>query len=76
VAHATFNVYEAKTRFSQLLRRVIDGDEIVIAKAGMPIARLVKFDTVLVQDRRLGELGRILEKKIREAEFVETADQG
>jgi prevent-host-death family protein len=76
VAHATFNVYEAKTRFSQLLRRVVDGDEIVIAKAGTPIARLVKFDTVLVQDRRLGELGRILERKIREAEFVETADQG
>lgn len=35
------NVYEAKTHLSRLLRRVRAGEEIVIADAGTPIARLV-----------------------------------
>jgi prevent-host-death family protein len=34
------NVHEAKTRFSKLLKRVQLGEEIVIAKAGRPVARL------------------------------------
>lgn len=36
-----FNVYEAKTHFSRLLRRVMGGEEVLIGKAGKPIARLV-----------------------------------
>lgn len=35
------NVHEAKTRFSQLLRRVQQGEEVIIARAGRPVARLV-----------------------------------
>lgn len=35
------NVHEAKTHLSRLLDRVIGGEEIVIAKAGKPIARLI-----------------------------------
>jgi prevent-host-death family protein len=35
------NVYEAKTHLSQLLDRAAAGEEIVIARAGRPIARLV-----------------------------------
>ena len=35
------NIYEAKTHLSKLLVRVREGEEIVIAKAGKPIARLV-----------------------------------
>lgn len=35
------NVHEAKTHFSRLLERVQAGEEIVIAKAGMPVARLL-----------------------------------
>ena len=34
------NVHEAKTHLSRLLERVAAGEEIVIAKAGKPIARL------------------------------------
>lgn len=37
---ATYNVHEAKTHLSKLLRRVINGEEIIIAKAGEPIAVL------------------------------------
>ncbi|MGQ0812877.1 MAG: type II toxin-antitoxin system Phd/YefM family antitoxin [Gemmatimonadota bacterium] len=35
------NIYEAKSNFSKLLREVAAGEEIVIAKGGRPIARLV-----------------------------------
>lgn len=38
------NVHEAKTHFSSLLARVGAGEEIVIAKAGKPVARLVPYD--------------------------------
>jgi prevent-host-death family protein len=37
------NVHDAKTHFSKLLDRVNAGEEIVIAKAGKPYARLVPF---------------------------------
>ena len=39
----TVNVHEAKTHLSRLLRRVAAGEEVVIAKAGHPLARLVPF---------------------------------
>jgi prevent-host-death family protein len=37
----TVNVHEAKTHLSRLLDRVSQGEEVIIAKAGKPIARLV-----------------------------------
>lgn len=41
---AIMNIHEAKTHLSKLLRRVAAGEEIVIARAGRPVARLVPFD--------------------------------
>lgn len=41
------NVHEAKTHLSKLLVRVQAGEEIVIAKAGNPIAKLVPLATDL-----------------------------
>ena len=38
---AFYNIHEAKTNLSKLLERVADGEEVVIAKAGVPVARLV-----------------------------------
>jgi len=35
------NIHEAKTRFSRLVGRAHKGEEIIIAKAGKPYARLV-----------------------------------
>ena len=37
----TVNLYEAKTRLSRLVEEAAKGEEIVIAKAGRPLARLV-----------------------------------
>jgi len=41
----TVNVHEAKTHLSRLLKRVAAGEDVVIAKAGRPIARLVPVAT-------------------------------
>ncbi len=37
------NVHEAKTHLSRLLERVAQGEEIVIGKAGKPVAKLVPY---------------------------------
>ena len=37
------NIHEAKTHLSRLLERVQQGEEIVIAKAGRPVAKLVRI---------------------------------
>lgn len=47
------NVHEAKTHLSRLLERVAGGEEIVIAKAGKPIAKLVPYKETL-EPRTLG----------------------
>jgi prevent-host-death family protein len=39
-----YNVHEAKTHFSKLLQRALDGEEVVIAKAGKPVARVVPYE--------------------------------
>ena len=38
------NIHEAKTQLSRLLERVALGEEITIAKAGKPVAKLVRVD--------------------------------
>lgn len=40
------NVHEAKTHLSRLLGRVAAGEEIVLARAGKPIARIVPYAEV------------------------------
>ncbi len=38
------NLYEAKTKLSQLVERAMVGEEIIIAKAGKPMVKLVRLD--------------------------------
>jgi prevent-host-death family protein len=40
----TVNVHEAKTHLSRLLDRVSQGEEVIIARAGKPVARLVSVE--------------------------------
>lgn len=49
------NIHEAKTHLSRLLENVIEGDEVVIAKHGKPVARLIPFKTKAVT-RKPGSL--------------------
>lgn len=48
---AVVNVHDAKTHLSKLLERVEAGEEVVIARNGSPVARLVP---VLLKPRRPG----------------------
>jgi prevent-host-death family protein len=47
------NIHQAKTQLSRLLERVAVGEEIVIARSGKPLAKLVPFHEVARQPGRL-----------------------
>jgi prevent-host-death family protein len=54
----SYNVHEAKTHLSRLLEKVAEGEEVVIARAGVPVARLVPVAPP--SQRELGfERGRV-----------------
>ena len=57
----TLNLYEAKTQLSRLVDEAAAGDEIVIAKAGVPLARLVAFATKK-RPRRPGGTGFLAQR--------------
>ncbi len=49
------NIYEAKTRLSQLVDQAASGQDVVIARAGRPVARLTRLAGTS-RKRRLGVL--------------------
>jgi len=53
------NIQEAKTQFSRLVEQAEAGEEIVIARAGKPVARLVALESAAPKSRKLG-LGKKL----------------
>jgi prevent-host-death family protein len=54
---ATVNMHEAKTHLSKLVERAVDGEEVIIAKAGKPLVKLVPVEQpVLDTSKRLGGL--------------------
>jgi prevent-host-death family protein len=60
------NIHEAKTNFSRLLAQVDKGEEVIISKAGKPVARLIPFEEE--PKRRLAGSGKSL--KVRQYEFL------
>ncbi len=66
---ATFvNMHEAKSTLSKLVEKVSAGEEVVIARAGKPVAKLVKYEPK--EPRRLG----LLEGKIWIADDFDETD--
>jgi prevent-host-death family protein len=53
------NVQDAKTRLSELLARVEKGEEITIARAGKPVARLVAIEELPPRELGFLKLGDI-----------------
>ena len=51
------NIHAAKTHLSRLLDAVAEGEEILIARAGRPVARLVPLEGATPPQRR--QLGRL-----------------
>ena len=50
----TVNIHEAKTQFSRFVDQAEAGEEIVIARAGKPVARLVPLEALTSKPRKLG----------------------
>lgn len=38
------NISEAKARLSALIEKVINGEEVIIGKAGKPVAKIIRYD--------------------------------
>lgn len=55
----TVNVHEAKTHLSRLLAQVEDGEEVVIARNGTPVARIVRLERR--KGRRFGAMKGLIE---------------
>ena len=53
---ATVNVHEAKTHFSRLLAEVEAGGEVIIARGGKPVARLVPLEGAAKPKRQFGSM--------------------
>jgi prevent-host-death family protein len=53
------NVHAAKTHLSELLARVEAGEELVLGRAGRPIARLIPFQPSIARRRFGGWRGRV-----------------
>lgn len=62
------NVYEAKTRLSELLERAGQGEEFVLARAGRPVARLIPYR----RQREPRMPGRLAGRIVMAPDFDET----
>jgi prevent-host-death family protein len=63
----TVNIHAAKTQLSRLVEAAAAGEEIIIARAGRPLARLVPFAPAAGQGRR--RLGVLAGSLIVPADF-------
>ena len=50
------NIYEAKTNFSQLVEQASQGNTIIIAKSGKPLAKLVPLSSGEAKPFQFGSL--------------------
>ena len=48
------NIHEAKTQLSRLLRKVAEGEDVTISRAGVPVARLVRVEKKPLKKRPMG----------------------
>jgi prevent-host-death family protein len=57
----TVGAYDAKTRFSELIERVAEGEEFTITRHGAPIARLVPVKKQSTPEERRKAIERMRE---------------
>lgn len=53
------NIHDAKTHFSKLIQQALSGEEIIVAKGGKPLVRLVPY-TCDVNRRRGGQFRGVI----------------
>lgn len=59
------NIYEAKTRLSELVEQARQGETVIIAKSGTPLAKLVALDAGPKREIKFG---------LMKGEFIEADD--
>jgi prevent-host-death family protein len=53
------NIHEAKTHFSKLIQQALQGEEIIVAKSGIPLIKLTPYEKTTTK-RKGGQLKGIL----------------
>jgi prevent-host-death family protein len=51
-----FNIHQAKTKLSEIIAMVELGEEVVIARSGKPVAKIVPLDKQKPKKRQFGQL--------------------
>jgi len=59
-ALATFNIHDAKTNLSRIIDRVEHGEEIIISRAGTPVAKVIPLVRTVARTRRGSLAGKLL----------------
>jgi prevent-host-death family protein len=59
-AAAQFNIHEAKTNLSRIIERVESGEEIIISRAGHPVAKVVPLRRKVARTGRGSLRGRLV----------------
>ena len=55
-----FNIHEAKTQLSRIIERVEKGEQVVISRAGVPVAKVVPFPAKASRSARGSLAGQIV----------------
>jgi prevent-host-death family protein len=71
----TINIHAAKTHLSQLLARVEAGEELILARAGHPIAKLVPYEAARAPRKFGGWRGRVWMSEDFDAPLPEEIDK-
>lgn len=69
-AQRQYNVHDAKTNFSRILQLVETGEEVVISRAGEPVAKVVPFRPVVRRTSR----GSLKEPVVFHDDFDDLSD--
>jgi prevent-host-death family protein len=57
---AQFNIHEAKANLSRIIERAVHGEEIIISRAGTPVAKIVPLNRTVNRTGRGSLLGKLV----------------
>ncbi len=75
------NIHEAKTNFSKVIEKAVEGESFIITKAGKPVATLTAYSPLSASAKRVGFLEGMIEvpddfDRMAEAEIQEMFEAG
>ena len=70
----TVNIHDAKTHFSKLLQRVFNGEEVIIARAGEPVAILSPLPSQMTRRVPGNDVGKVTITPVFEESLPEFDD--